>query len=69
MGLGISTKKTGRVVWKCCQEQSKTKMNVISKVGVSLYKSTVFLPVINKGENIMFHLIDGYSIKGSSFLF
>ena len=47
----------------------KTKMNAVSKRGVCLYKSTVFLPVINKGENIMFHLIDGYSIKGSSFLF
>jgi hypothetical protein len=44
-------------------------MNAVSKRGVRLYKSTVFLPVINKGENIMFHLIDGYSIKGSSFLF
>jgi hypothetical protein len=25
MGLGISTKKTGRVVWKCCQEQAKQR--------------------------------------------
>jgi hypothetical protein len=69
MSMGISTKKAGTVVRKCCQEQSKTKMNAVSKRGVCLYKSTVFLPVINKGENIMFHLIDGYSIKGSSFLF
>lgn len=38
-------------------------------MGICLYTSTAFLLVINKGENIMFHLIDGYSIKGSSFLF
>ena len=46
-------------------------MNKARQIECRIYLDTsiAFLPVINKGENIMFHLVDGYSIKGSSLLF